>query len=152
MSEYESQVDWHKRFFDLAKYVGTWSKDRSKGVGAVIVDNDGRVLSMGYNGFPSGCNDDVDSRYERPAKYMYTEHSERNAIYSAAKNGIILKNSNIYISLYPCIDCARAIIQSGIKTVTSTKPDFEHERWGESFKVSKEMFDEVGVHVEYVEE
>ena len=64
------RVDWKERFIELAKHVAGWSKDKSTGVGAIIVDDDKRVVSMGYNGFPAGCDDEVESRHERPAKYM----------------------------------------------------------------------------------
>ena len=145
------KVNWHKRFMELAEYYSKWSKDRNRGVGAVIVYIDNRELSMGYNGFPSGFNDDVDSRHDTSMKYFYTEHAERNAIYSAVKNGVKLQNSTIYSTLFPCADCARAIIQSGIKTIVTRKPDINHHRWGKSFQVSIEMFNECKVNIIYEE-
>ena len=141
------RVDWKERFIELAKHVAGWSKDKSTGVGAIIVDDDKRVVSMGYNGFPAGCDDEVESRHERPAKYMYTEHAERNAIYSAARIGISLKECTMYLSMFPCSDCARGIIQSGIKTVVCPKPDLELPNWGEHFKVSLDLFKETDVTV-----
>ena len=142
-------ADWSKRFMGLAQHVTSWSKDKSVGVCAVIADKEHRVLSIGYNGFPSGCDDGVEERHERPAKYLYTEHAERNAIYSAAKNGVSLKDSVMYITRFPCADCARAIIQSGIKEVVCSEPDLSHERWGEHFRISLELFKEVGVKLTY---
>lgn len=145
------KTNWDKRFMDLAEHYAKWSKDRNTGVGAVIVDINYRQLSMGYNGFPSGLNDDIDSRHKRPIKYLYTEHAERNSIYSAAQLGISLKNTTIYSTLFPCADCARAIIQSGITTLVSKKPDLEHKTWGDSFKIAIEMFIECNVEIKYID-
>lgn len=142
-------VNWDKRLVELSRHVSEWSKDSTK-VGAVIADSEHRVVSMGYNGLPSGCNDDIESRKERPLKYLYTEHAERNAIYSAAKNGIILAGCTMYLMWFPCADCARAIIQSGIVRVVCSKPDLDTPKWGEHFKVSLEMFEEANVVITYV--
>lgn len=141
-------ADWNKRMLDLAHYISGWSKDSTK-VGAVITDFDHRVLSIGYNGFPAGADDNVLERHERPAKYLYTEHAERNAIYSAAKNGVKLQGATIYLEWFPCADCARAIIQSGIVCVVCKEPDLETPKWGEHFKVALELFKECGIHVHY---
>jgi len=143
-------ANWNKRFMDLSVHVSSWSKDQSTQVGAVIVDDKKTILSIGYNGFPRGCDDEKKERHERPAKYLYTEHAERNAIYNAARNGIKLDETTLYVSsLFPCVDCARAIIQSGIKKIVATKPDLEHENWGESFRVSLELFRESDVEIEF---
>lgn len=145
-------ADWNKRFIDVAKLAASWSKDRNRKVGAVIVDATNRIVSTGYNGFPSGINDDVDARHERPAKYLFTEHAERNAIYSAVNHGSTTKGCTIILEWFPCADCARGIIQSGLKKVVCSPPDFTDDRWGESFKASDEMFKEAGIIVEYYEE
>ena len=143
---------WDKRWMDLAKLVASWSKDRSTKVGAVIVDRRNVLLSIGWNGFPRRVNDNVEERHERPAKYKWTEHAERNAIYNAASEGIELFDSTIYIPWYPCADCARGIIQSGISEVVVVEPDWNDERWGEDFKMVKEMFDEVQLHIRFYSE
>jgi dCMP deaminase len=137
---------------DLAKFIASWSKDRSTKVGAVIVDHRNVLLSIGWNGFPRGLNDDIDERHERPIKYKWFEHAERNAIYNAASKGIELLDATIYIPWYPCADCARAIIQSGIVEVVVVEPDWDDERWGDDFKMVKEMFDEVQLHVRFYSE
>jgi dCMP deaminase len=80
-------AEWNERWMSLAMMVASWSKDRSRGTGAVIVDGRNVLVSLGWNGFPRGVNDDVDARHERPAKYRWTEYAERNAIYNAAANG-----------------------------------------------------------------
>lgn len=144
-------VNWDKRFFDAAVYISEWSKDRSTKIGAVIVKNND-IISTGYNGFPSGSNDDKEERHQRPLKYSWTEHSERNAIYSAAKHGKSTNGCTIYVKWFPCSDCARAIIQSGIIRLVCNKPNFEDERWGESFKIAHEMLTECEIKIDYIEE
>ena len=81
-------ADWDSRFMDLARHVGAWSKDRSRQVGCVVVGSDNSVRALGFNGFPRGLDDEKEQRHQRPAKYLWTEHAERNAIYSAARNGV----------------------------------------------------------------
>jgi len=145
-------ADWDNRFMDLANHVAGWSKDRSTKVAAVITDENHRILSIGYNGFPSGCNDQKEERHQRPAKYLYTEHAERNAIYNAARNGIRLEGATIYIPFCPCVDCARAIIQSGIKRVVAGQPkqeDYERLKATFHFETSIELFYESGVIFNY---
>lgn len=142
-------ANWDKRFMDLARHIAEWSKDTNTKVGAVIVDEDNTILSVGYNGFPRGADDNIAERYERPLKYIFTEHSERNAIFNAVRSGINLKGGKMYVTMAPCHECARAIINSGIKTVVTYEPEFGHERWGESFRASIQMFKECGVNVIY---
>lgn len=144
-----SKTDWDQRFIDLAEYIAQWSKDRSTKVGAVIVDADKRVIGMGYNGFVTGMDDEIDERHERPLKYSYTEHAERNAIYTAARNGSPIKGCTMYLKWFPCCDCARAIVQSGIVRLVCCEPDFEDERWGESFKLAYEILSEGKVKIDY---
>ena len=143
---------WDKRFMDLVDLVATWSKDTSTQVGAVIVDNENTILSVGYNGFPRGVDDSIEERFERPIKYMYTEHAERNAIYNAVRNGLQLKGAKIYIPWCSCADCARAIIQSGIRTVVMREPDYDVPKWGEHFAIAIEMYKESGVDVIYYQD
>lgn len=147
-------MNWNEYFCKIAEQVKEKSKDRSTKCGCVIASQDNSVLSVGYNGFPRGVNDDVDSRHERPQKYSYTEHGERNAIYNAARQGIALKDSIIYLSGggLPCDDCARAIIQSGIIRVVTLNMPFEGkgDMWAEKERISKEMFLEAGVEIVYL--
>jgi dCMP deaminase len=138
-------TNWDKKFIGLVKHISEWSKDTSSKNGAVIVDSDNVVLSMGYNGLPIGCDDSKLERFERPLKYMYTEHAERNAIYLSSRHGGSVKNGTMYVTLFPCADCARAIIQSGITKLVSPTPDVNNERWGEHFKVSLVMFKEANL-------
>jgi dCMP deaminase len=145
------KVNWDERFIELAQLISTWSKDRSTGVGSVITTKDHRVISIGYNGFPSGANDKIEARHERPAKYQYTEHSERNAIYNAARSGVSTIGCTMYVMWQPCADCARGIIQSGIDRIVCTKPDDTDERWGPSFKIGQELLEECGVQITYID-
>lgn len=142
-------ANWNKRFIELTKHIATWSKDKSVGTCAVIANIDNRIVSIGYNGFPSGCNDEILERYDRPAKYLYTEHAERNAIYNAAMLGISTKNCIMYLMWFPCADCARAIIQSGIKKLVCYQPNFNDSKWGDHFKAAFEMLNESNIEIEY---
>lgn len=141
---------WDLRFMEMAKLISTWSKDRSTQVGVVVV-KDGRIISTGYNGFPRGVNDTIESRHERPAKYQWTEHGDRNALYDAAARGVSLQGCTMYIHSstvgveFPCCDCARGIIQSGIVRLVTYPPAFQHERWGEDCKRAHAMLTEAGV-------
>ena len=119
----QNQSHWDKRFFDLASLVSSWSEDTSRKVGAVIVADTNEILSTGYNGLPRGVSSDVESRHSKNdgEKYFWFENAERNAIYNSARNGMRLKGSTLYATLFPCADCARAIVQSGI-SVVKTRP------------------------------
>lgn len=141
---------WDARFIALCELVASWSKDRSRHCGAVIVDDRNAVVSLGWNGFPRGLDDTVEARHERPAKYLWTEHAERNAIYNAASQGGRVRGCRIYLQWYPCADCARAIIQSGIREVVCFEPDWEDPKWGADFRAVHVMLDECGVASRFV--
>ena len=134
------------KFLNIARAVGELSKDRNTKVGAVAIGPAGEIRAMGYNGFPRKCNDDVDERHERPEKYLWTEHAERNLIYNAARVGVPLEGCIMVVAgLFPCMDCARGIVQAGFKAVVT---DAQHsERWAESNAKARELFNEVGVEV-----
>jgi len=144
-------TDWDRRFMKLAQHIGTWSKDQSRQVGCVIVGPHNIVTAMGFNGFPRGLDDESDYRHQRPAKYLWTEHAERNAIYNAARNGISLADNRMYLPWFPCVGCARAIVQAGIIELIAVEPDLTDPQWGQEFNVSIELFEEVGVTVRYIE-
>lgn len=145
-------MEWMSYFLGIAETVKLKSKDQSTQIGAVIVGEDNEVLSTGYNSFPRGLDDSQQERQERPEKYFWFEHAERNAIYNAARVGTPLKNSRIYLtSGLPCMDCARGIVNSGIKKVyckevCTTK---NKEKWDESQKKSLQLLLECGVEVIY---
>lgn len=123
---------------ELAAHLAGWSKDPSTKVGAVIVGPDNDVRAIGYNGLPRGI-DALPDRFMRPQKYVWIEHAERNAIYTAARNGVPLNGCRLYLNWFPCADCARAILQAGIVEVVSVEPDWNHETWGEQFVQAKEL-------------
>ena len=145
-------MNWTEYFLNIAEQVKLKSKDQSTQIGAVIVGEDKEVLSTGYNSFPRGLDDSLQERQERPEKYFWMEHAERNAIYNAARIGVSLKNSTIYLtSGLPCMDCARGIVNSGIKIVyckqvCTTK---NKDKWEESQQKSLELLGECGVDVIY---
>jgi dCMP deaminase len=114
---------WDKRLYHLTLYVGQWSKDRSTKVGCVIATPDKQVISIGYNGFPRGVDDSQESRHSSASKYLWTEHAERNAIYGAARLGIATRGCEMFLSWFPCMDCARAIVQAGITRLVAIQPD-----------------------------
>ena len=110
-------ITWDEYFMGVALLAGKRSKDPNTQVGACIVDENNIILSTGYNGFPYGCSDDT-FPWEREGddtKYKYVVHAELNAILNA--NGKLLKGAKLYVDLFPCNECAKAIIQSGIKEV-----------------------------------
>ena len=114
-------MDWDTYFMEMANLVSTKSKDRSTQVGCVIVGPNHEVRTTGYNGFCRGIDDDVEERHERPEKYLWSEHAERNAIYNAARNGIRIEDCTAYTTVFPCADCARGLIQSGVVRIV-TRP------------------------------
>lgn len=145
-----SLMDWKLYFLSIAEQVKLKSKDQNTQIGAVIVGEDNEILSTGYNSFPRGLDDNKNERQERPEKYFWFEHAERNAIYNAARVGTPLKNSSIYLtSGLPCMDCARGIVNSGIKKVycKQTCTTNNKEMWEEQQKRSMVLLNECGVEV-----
>jgi dCMP deaminase len=140
------KLKWDARYLELADQIGSWSKDPTTKVGCVIVGMDGQILSTGFNGFPRRVNDDVPERYDRPDKYSWTEHAERNAIYNAALSGMSLRDGTLYVPWHPCADCARGIIQSGIWCVVLKTCEVP-ERWVSSCTIAATMFEEANLPV-----
>lgn len=136
---------WDRRFMELAQHIAGWSKDPSTKVGAVIVDSNRRVVSMGYNGFPRGV-DDTAERYEnRELKYPMICHSERNAILFARQD---LTGCFMYTTFIPCAPCAGIIIQAGlIEVVAPETPPELAERWKKDLELTTTMFQEAGVRL-----
>jgi dCMP deaminase len=139
---------WDLRFLELAAFIGGWSKDRSAKTGCVFVGTDMLVRSSGFNGFVRGVEDAEPHRHERPAKYFWTEHAERNAIYNATRLGISLVDTTCYVNWFPCIDCARAIIQVGSRRLVGLAPDNTDAKWGADFEFATAMFQEVSLRVD----
>ncbi|MCS5592792.1 MAG: dCMP deaminase family protein [Gammaproteobacteria bacterium] len=138
---------WDNRYLALAKEVATWSKDPSTQVGAVTVGAKKEVLSQGFNGFPRGIKDTPERYNHRETKYKFVVHAEMNAIYNATYSGTSLDGATLYIYGLPiCSECAKGIIQVGIKKVVIEKSK-ELDNWNESLRLSQEMFSEAGVEL-----
>ena len=135
-------TDWDKRFLHLADHVAQWSKDPRTKVGAVIVDDEKRVVSLGYNGFPRGVHDGADRYEDRAVKHLLVAHAERNALDNAP---LMVRGCALYATLKPCSECAKSIIQKGIKRVVTYKPD--HEGSGFNWAVTETMFLEAGIEL-----
>lgn len=139
--------DWDEYYARMCVLASQKSEDQSTQCGSVIVTQGNEVISTGYNGFPRGVKD-TPERQERPIKYKYFEHGERNAIYNCARIGVSTLGCKIYVTGVPCADCARAIVQSGIIEIIAVtglhSPEF-YERWKESTDFTKAMVEEAGV-------
>lgn len=138
---------WDRRMLGLVNLVATWSKDPSTGVGAVIVDQKNRIVSIGFNGFPRAVNDkDV----PRDEKLRRTIHAEENSLLFAGRP---VEGCTIYVTHPPCARCAAKIIQAGIARVVSNKPaDAFAERWADDMASATEMFCDAGVVVDLLED
>lgn len=153
----DRQRKWDLRFINEARNIAQWSKDRSTKTGCVVT-RDNRFLTTGYNGFPPGVNDEVPERHERPAKYRWTEHCDRNGIYQAARMGIALEGATMYLTGPPCSDCTRGIIAVGIVRVVwpADNPFVRNPevvaRWADDMALAEEMANEAGLIFDVIEE
>lgn len=149
MPKREDYISWDEYFMGVASLAAKRSKDPNTQVGACIVSNDNKILSIGYNGMPLGCNDDEfswDRDVTADNKYFYIVHSELNAILNY--RGGSLEGSKIYVTLFPCNECAKAIIQSGIKEVIYWQDIYKDTR---EVIASKRMLCTAGVQLtEYI--
>lgn len=139
---------WNARFLKLAQTVAGYSKDPSTKVGAVIVDDDDNVRTIGYNGFPRGVKDTEERLNDRSIKYPLTVHAELNAICTCARVGVPTKGATMVCTHFPCADCAGAIVQAGFKEVVVLSPteDFD-SRWKETNALALTIFIEGKVDV-----
>jgi len=139
---------WDERFSQLCLLVASWSKDPSTKVGAVIVDNNNRILGVGYNGFPRGISD-LKERYEdKPTKYRMVVHAEANGILNSTGN---VQDATLYVSpLPPCCECSKLIIQAGITKVKIYAPIEISDKWKNEFDFSSEMLTEAGIELSFV--
>ena len=141
----QDYITWDEYFMGIAKLSAQRSKDPNTQVGCCIVSKENKILSMGYNGFPIGCSDD-DFPWVREGetpldnKYLYTTHSELNAILNYP--GASLKDARMYVTLFPCNECAKAIIQCGIRELV-----YDCDKYADTTSVhaSKKMMDAAGV-------
>lgn len=145
----EDYLSWHEFFMAVAKLAALRSKDPSTQVGACIVNTQNRIESIGYNGFPNGCLDDdlpwQGSSDFLDSKYSYVVHAESNTILSAKKD---LAGTIMYVSLFPCNECAKLIIQAGIKKVYYLSDKYHDE----DFTIAaRRMFDLAGIEYEQLQ-
>ena len=144
-------MDWDEYYFNLIEAILQKSKDPHTKVGCLVVGPDHEIRTTGYNSFVRGLDDNVPERHERPEKYKWIEHAERNAFYNAARVGTPLLGCTLYVIWIPCIDCARGVVQCGIKNVVvddrDTNPWRSRTDWNMSD--SLKMFEECGIDVRY---
>ena len=144
---------WDELFMRHVYLIASKSKDTRTKVGSVIV-RDNSIISEGYNGMCMGIDDSISDRYDRPEKYFWFEHAERNSIYHCARNGISSFGTTLYTQGLPCADCTRAIIQSGIREIVLHE-EWEHglsmlyprQKWADSGSRSDIMLFETNTHV-----
>jgi len=147
-------TNWDMKYSELAKYISSWSKDPSIKVGSITVGGRGQILSQGYNGFPRGIEDTQARLNNREEKYKYVVHAEMNCIYNATLNGVSLNGATLYVYGLPvCSECAKGVIQVGIKRVVIYTPEIAKvdipEKWKASGEQSYAMFKEAGITVNW---
>jgi dCMP deaminase len=144
---------WDEYYLDICKVVAARSKDPNTQIGCVIAGPAHEIRSTGYNSLPRGIRDDVPERLERPTKYLWMEHAERNAIYNAARCGTPLEGCTLYVEIMPCMDCGRAIVQAGIREVIvsgARMSQYSSDYYDEHFRNVEVLFQEAGVIVRRV--
>lgn len=136
---------WTRLWFDVARAYSNASKDPSSKIGAIVVGGD-RQLSAGWNGLPRRIADTEERLNDREVKYSLTVHAEQNCIYNASHNGVSLAGAHMYVYGLPvCSECAKGVIQAGIRDVSLACRIPVSDKWRESFKLTKSMFTEAGV-------
>ncbi len=146
-------LSWNAYYLNLCRHVAARSKDPHTQIGCVVVGPAHEIRTTGYNSFPRGIQDDLPERRTRPTKYLWIEHAERNAIYNAARAGTSTEGCSIYVDIMPCMDCARAIVQAGIRVVVIAKERmsaYSSDQYDEQFKMVETLFAEAGVEIRQV--
>jgi len=143
-------MKWDKRFIELAYLVASWSKDNSTKCGAVIVDENKRIVSVGFNGFPKNTNDDEKLYDNREEKYRRIIHAEQNCLAFSYRD---VTGFTLYCTHCPCAQCAAMVVQRGICRVVFKKPTKEFlSRWGSDIRISLDMFKEANVEMCFYKE
>ena len=141
---------WDQRYLKLAEEVASWSKDPSRQIGAVAVGAKGQVLAQGFNGFPRGILDSSVRYANRSRKYELVVHAEMNVIYNATYSGVSLDGATLYVSGLPvCSECAKGIVQVGIKRVIMRDMEIP-DSWQDSWRKTQEMFHETSIQFDFV--
>jgi dCMP deaminase len=149
-----SVPSWDQYYLTICNHVASRSKDPNTQLGCVIVGPAHEIRSTGYNSLPRGIRDDVPERLQRPTKYFWMEHAERNAIYNSARAGTSTEGCSIYVQIMPCMDCARAIVQAGIKEVVISRERmarYSSEQYDAQFRDVETLLQEAGVQFRQVE-
>ncbi|MET0605101.1 MAG: deaminase [Beijerinckiaceae bacterium] len=129
---------------DQAAAIASMSPNKVRKVGCALISADGRSRIFACNTFPDGVRD-IPERHEGDGRFIWMEHAERNALCEAARRGVATKGATMASTLYPCIDCARAIVQSGVVHLVTPEPDFSEPTWGAAFQISRVILEEGGV-------
>jgi dCMP deaminase len=141
-----------EKFLPIARAISALSKDPSTKVGCLALNDDGIVLAVGYNGFPRNVNDSPQRYEDRDTKYKLISHAEQNLVAQAAYAGHSLKGATVVLSgLYPCSNCAKSLIQSGVKRIITPRPG-ANPRWSDDSEWSKILFSEASVEIIHVED
>jgi dCMP deaminase len=141
---------WDQRFLKLAEEVASWSKDPSRKIGAVAIGAKGQVLAQGFNGFPRGIDDSEERYNDRERKYELVVHAEMNVIYNATYSGVSLDGATLYVTGLPvCSECAKGIVQVGIKRVIMREMEIP-ESWLSSWHKTREIFHEAKILFEFI--
>jgi dCMP deaminase len=140
---------WDNRFMEMAQVISTWSKDPSSQIGAVVVNDERRILATGYNGFPKGIADTEERLNNKEEKYSRIIHAEMNALMNALYSGVSLKDSTLYVYGLPvCSSCAKCVIQAGVKRVVIPTIKTNKANWQAVWEQeSAPMFAESGVQI-----
>jgi dCMP deaminase len=154
LADLMNELDWDFFYTRMARFVATKSKDERTKCGCVLVGPNKEVRSIGYNGLPRKIKY-TEKRNQRPNKYFYYEHAERNAIYNAIRIGVTLEGCTAYITGTPCADCARGLIQTGVtRVVVPNEHQFKDEErqkvWKTNMEAAREMLEEAGVVMDLV--
>lgn len=138
---------WDYRFLGISKEISGWSKDPSTKVGAIAVNESRRIVAQGYNGFPSGCNDEKCKLDDRLSKYEWTIHAEANTIYNACNSGTNLLHSTVHIfGMYPCPECVKAMSQVKVARIVFQIGRSDNlVKWKNDFDLSRVMMHDLGI-------
>jgi dCMP deaminase len=153
MRQRESVPTWDEYYLGVCRVVASRSKDPSTQIGCVIVGPAHEIRSTGYNSFPRGIRDNVQTRLVPPDKYLWIEHAERNAIFNAARAGTPLESCTIYVEIMPCMDCARAIVQAGIREVVVDRrrmDRYSSQFYNRHFSSARILLKEAGVRIRMI--
>ena len=133
----------------MALRASSLSPNRVRRVGAILVARDGTEIAA-CNTFPAGVRD-LEERHQGDGRFVWMEHAERHAIFEAARRGVATAGANLTTTFFPCIDCARAIVDAGVACLDAPAPDFDDPVWGGSFERSQTILREGGVEIRIVE-